>query len=161
MTNRPGLPSALSLSYGTLGLVTAGTGAGLIWGAANLQSPTTYSTAGPELFPYLIGGGLVLLGLLVLLDVIRKIVPGEFCVELRWSSMAWVLGGLLVHLSLVETLGWIFASTLLFMMGARGFGSRRPFADLVLGLGLAIGTVLLFQTVLGLRLPSGPFSIPF
>jgi putative tricarboxylic transport membrane protein len=161
MTLSRNLPAVVTLSYGGFGLVVAGVGAGLIWEARGFESSISYSSAGPEVFPYLVGGGLVVLGLLVLLDVVRRIKPAEYCFELEWKPVVWILAGLIVHLLVIGPLGWIVGSTLLFMFGARGFGSKRIFADLMIGLVLSIGTVVLFQNVLGLRLPAGPFASLF
>jgi putative tricarboxylic transport membrane protein len=54
--------------------------------------------------------------------------------------------------------GFIIASTLLFVMIARGFGSRQPVRDAVIAVVLAAVVFFLFTLGLGLSLPKGPFG---
>lgn len=64
-------------------------------------------------------------------------------------------GSIAVFILVLQFLGWIIASTLLFAAISHAFGSRRPMFDL--GVGFAIGciTQLLFAGMLGLALPTG------
>ena len=54
--------------------------------------------------------------------------------------------------------GFIIASTLLFVLVARGFGSRRPVRDASSRSSLAIAVFFIFTLGLGLSLPKGPFG---
>jgi putative tricarboxylic transport membrane protein len=56
---------------------------------------------------------------------------------------------------LLETLGWIPSSTILFMVVARAFGSRKIVKDAILGLALTAASFGLFNYGLDLNLPVG------
>jgi putative tricarboxylic transport membrane protein len=56
---------------------------------------------------------------------------------------------------LIEILGFIFASTILFVMVARGFNSRRWGLNIVTGLVLGSAVLAMFNYGLGLTLPAG------
>ncbi|MBD9529803.1 tripartite tricarboxylate transporter TctB family protein [Paracoccus sp. PAR01] len=76
-----------------------------------------------------------------------------------WKAVGWVSLGLI---SLIGTLwlqiGFVAGSTLLFAFTARAFGRRALIADLILGFILATGIFLLFNKLLTLALPMGPFE---
>jgi putative tricarboxylic transport membrane protein len=58
-------------------------------------------------------------------------------------------------MALMERLGWIPATTLLFMAAARAFGSRRWLVDGALGLTVAVLSFVIFNYGLDLNLPAG------
>ncbi|QAR27805.1 tripartite tricarboxylate transporter TctB family protein [Paracoccus denitrificans] len=76
-----------------------------------------------------------------------------------WKAVGWVALGLG---SLVAALwfgaGFILGSTLLFAFTARAFGRKAFPADLALGFVLATVIFLLFNKLLTLALPMGPFE---
>ena len=69
--------------------------------------------------------------------------------------MGLVSAGLIVQLLLLETVGWIPATTLLFVAVTRAFGSRRLLTDAVIGLVLTSLAFVVFNYGLGLDLPVG------
>jgi putative tricarboxylic transport membrane protein len=123
---------------------------------SQIEVAPSHAAIGPTLFPFLIAGGLIVIGALVLREAIFGHVAherGGF--ELDWLAVALVSAGLIVQMFLLETVGWIPATTLLFVAVARAFGSRRLLTDAVIGLvltGLAFG---IFNYGLGLSLPVG------
>ena len=60
-----------------------------------------------------------------------------------------------MQMVLMERLGWIPATTLLFMATARAFGSRRWIVDGALGLAIAVLSFVIFNYGLELNLPAG------
>ena len=74
-----------------------------------------------------------------------------------WISFAIVSLGIVLHMVLISWAGFVLASTMLYLLIARGFDSRRPTRDLLIGLVLALAAYFLFTMALGLRLP--PFPI--
>lgn len=72
-----------------------------------------------------------------------------------WRTFGIVLGAVVVFAVILEPVGWILSSTLLFWIIAYALGSKRPIFDI--GVGLLIGSVvqLAFSAGLGLALPSG------
>ena len=123
---------------------------------AGLTVPPSHAAIGPRLFPFLIAFGLIIVGALLLREAFFGHVAherGRF--ELDWPAMAIVGAGLVVQMLLLETLGWIIATTILFMAGARAFGSRRLALDAAIGLVLTSLAFGLFNYGLGLSLPVG------
>jgi putative tricarboxylic transport membrane protein len=123
---------------------------------SRLEVASSHAAIGPTLFPFLIAGGLILIGALVLREAIFGHVAherGGF--ELDWLAVALVSAGLIVQMLLLETVGWIPATTLLFVAVTRAFGSRRLLTDAVIGLALASLAFVVFNYGLGLDLPVG------
>jgi putative tricarboxylic transport membrane protein len=116
---------------------------------------STNAVVGPALFPYLISAGLVIVGVALLREAISGHVAHAGGMELDWIAVALVSAGLIIQMFLLETLGWIPASALLFMAVARAFGSRRLVIDAVLGLALTAASFVVFNYGLGLNLPGG------
>jgi putative tricarboxylic transport membrane protein len=69
--------------------------------------------------------------------------------------MALVSAGLLVQMLLLEGLGWIIATTLLFVAATLAFGSRRLLLDAGIGVVLTGLAFVVFNHGLGLTLPTG------
>jgi putative tricarboxylic transport membrane protein len=55
----------------------------------------------------------------------------------------------------LDLLGWVIAAALLFWCVARGFGSTKPLASLVVGFTLSSLAYIAFDMALGMSLPSG------
>jgi len=54
-------------------------------------------------------------------------------------ALTWLVLGLVLNATLINQLGFIIASTLMFFCTARAFGSRRALHDVAIGLAFAIG----------------------
>ncbi|EWY37667.1 C4-dicarboxylate ABC transporter [Skermanella stibiiresistens SB22] len=110
---------------------------------------------GPRLFPFLIAGGLLVIGAVLLREALAGHVAHERGLELDWRAVALVSTGLIVEMLLMEYAGWIVAAALLFAFTARAFLSRRILVDAGLGLALAILAFVVFNYGLDLGLPGG------
>jgi putative tricarboxylic transport membrane protein len=131
--------------------------AGLLffWGTSEIHVAPTYSKVGPRVFPFAVAGGLVLLGILYLLESWRGIqTPTDEHTISIWP-VAVISAGIVLDALLFEWLGFILSSALLFLLVAIGFGSRMYLRDLVLGFALATAAYFTFVYGLGLSLPSG------
>ncbi len=71
----------------------------------------------------------------------------------RVHAVVWVSAGLLVDALVIEHVGFVFASTVLFALAARGFGSKRWAYNVVIGLLLSWPIYIGFTMGLGLSLP--------
>ena len=121
----------------------------------------------PRAIPQFVGGGLVLLGIWYVIDVIRA--PhhtggGEDAEDIDpdattdWGVIAIIAVALVVYALLIERAGFIIASTLVFVISSIAMGSRRYLHTLVFGVILAIAVFLVFDHWLGVRLPEGWLS---
>jgi putative tricarboxylic transport membrane protein len=120
-----------------------------------LKVASTHATVGPRLFPFLVAAGLVVVGALVLHQALFGHIAHERGFELDWVAVALVSAGLVAQLLLLETVGWVLATTLLFVAVARAFGSRRLAVDAAIGVVLASLAFAVFNYGLGLSLPTG------
>src|SRR4051812_20200777 len=80
---------------------------------SRIEVAPTHAMIGPTLFPHLIGGGLIVIGALVLREAFFGHVAherGNF--ELDWLAVALVSAGLIVQMFLLESVGWIIATTI-------------------------------------------------
>lgn len=113
------------------------------------------AAVGPRLFPFLIATGLIVVGVALLREAFFGHVAHERGWELDWQAVALVSAGLIVQLLLLESLGWIIATTLLFVAATLAFGSRRLVLDVAIGVVLTGFAFVMFNYGLGLTLPTG------
>ncbi len=146
-----------NLRYGeaVLGLCVLGLGLFIALQTFRMKVAPIHAAVGPRLFPYLIGAGLIVLGILVLREAWFGRIAHAEGVELDWPPVGIIAAGLVLQMLLLERLGWILAGGLLFMVVARAFGSPRVHLDAALGLVLAGLIFVLFNYGLDLRLPAG------
>jgi putative tricarboxylic transport membrane protein len=158
LLRRPADLGALALALGVTGL-------GVFYAVETLSIADIpgYARIGPTAFPAIVAAGLVAVGLALVWLALK---PGGSAAReggeagglWDWSAFAWVSGGLVAHLLLVNPAGFIPASTLLFAVVARAFGSRRLGRDLAVALALAVVVYAGFTYGLDLSLPRGPLE---
>lgn len=118
----------------------------------------------PRAIPQFVGGGLVLVGIWYVIDIMRAPHPiggGEDAEDIDpdattdWGVIAIIAVALVIFALLIERAGFIIASTLMFTISSMAMGSRRYVHNLVFGAILATAVFLVFDTWLGVRLPEG------
>jgi putative tricarboxylic transport membrane protein len=142
----------------SLGLIALGVF--LLYQTSQIDVAVTYARVGPRVFPWMISGVLVLLGILLLRDGltgrwVKDDSEAEVLPPPDRKSLQWLGLGLLLYLAAVTYGGFAIASGLLFAFVARAFGSRRIAIDLALGLVIGIVIYIGFHHGLGLTLPGG------
>lgn len=70
------------------------------------------------------------------------------------AGAAWVSAGLVGVALLINHIGFVLAAALLFVMAARGFGSRRLTRDVAVGIALTSPVFWIFTRGLGVSLPA-------
>lgn len=127
-----------------------------------IASDGGYSAVGPRFAPMAVGVGLLVIGLLLLRQVLtggwREMAPPPD-EPMHAPSFLWIAGGLAAQMAIIGIVGFTIASTLLFVAVARGFGSRKPVHDTIIGLVLTAAVFLFFTRVLGLALPASPIGV--
>lgn len=118
---------------------------------------------GPRTVPFVIGGGLLLVAVLLALDVLRggrgEAESGED-VDLDepadWRTVLLLTGVFLAAAVLIGPLGFPIAGALLFWGSAYALGSRHHGRDPLIAAGLSLATYFVFDNLLGVPLPGGP-----
>jgi putative tricarboxylic transport membrane protein len=135
-------------------------GISVILGTQNIPGAAGYARVGPRVFPYLIGSGLLILGGILSWQAVAggwRNVPLDQDEHRSpdWAAFAIISAAVILHMVSIGWAGFILASTFLFILIARGFGSRRPLRDIVAGLVLSTVAFFAFTHGLGLKLPNG------
>jgi len=117
---------------------------------------------GPRVFPYVIGAGTIVLGVLLVLATLRGDVPqaeGGEDVDLRqpadWVTVGKLVGVLMFTVLTVSFLGWAISGAVLFVGSAWSLGSRTLVRDVIVGLVLSVSSWYAFHEGLGVILPAG------
>lgn len=117
---------------------------------------------GPQVFPFLVSAILLGSGAFLLVAALRgKIATPEGGEDIDpdaktdWWTILKLVGLVVGVIVLLEILGWWLVAALLFGGASWTLGAKRPWIAFLVGLGLGIGTQLLFGEGLGLSLPRG------
>jgi putative tricarboxylic transport membrane protein len=116
---------------------------------------------GPRVFPYLVGGGMCVLAVLLGIATARgDVAQGEEGEDVDLTSPAdWVtvlklVGILVLNLVLVNLVGWAITGALLFAGAAWALGSKSLVGDLIVGAVMSVASWYFFW-YLGVPLPAG------
>jgi putative tricarboxylic transport membrane protein len=142
------------MAVGVIGL-----GLFFLFGAWAIAVLPSYARIGPRFFPYIVGSGLLGAGLLLLWQAVRAPKHAVPEVPEDWAAVSRITTGLVLNVALMEWAGYILVTTLLFILAARGLGSRRYVTSALAGFILALTTHLAFTRLLDLRLPAGLLEI--
>ncbi|MFD0424815.1 tripartite tricarboxylate transporter TctB family protein [Streptomyces parvus] len=118
---------------------------------------------GPRTVPFVVGAGLLLVGALLAVDVLRGgrgEAEGGEDVDLDepadWRTVLLLTGVFLATAVLIGPLGFPIAGALLFWGSAYALGSRHHDRDPLIAAGLSLFTYFVFDNLLGVPLPGGP-----
>jgi putative tricarboxylic transport membrane protein len=138
-------------------------GAYILFETRGIAGAQGYEQLGPRLFPMLIGASMMLCGV----GLSWQSLSGgwhdmpEQSEHKRpdWFAFGVISAALVLHMALVGIVGFVLATTLMFTLAARGFGSRRWKRDVATGAALSTVTFYLFTLALGLHLPASPLGV--
>jgi putative tricarboxylic transport membrane protein len=146
------------LARGDLGIAIGVIVLGLIAAWQTTEIPqSAYAAVGPRAFAWAAAFMLIVMGGLLALDALRggwSHETDDFG-EVDWPGGLWMLGGLLANVALIDIVGFILASTVLFALTARAFGSRQLMRDAIIGFLLAFVAYIGFDRVLGYKIGTG------
>ena len=128
--------------------------------SGNIPQGQSGSGVGPRAFPYLVGCGLVVCGVLLVWRALAggwRNMPDDQAAHVTpdWRAFATISAGIVLQMVLIGWAGFILAGIVLFVLVARGFGSTRLVRDLVIGVVLVTLAYLTFTRLLSLSLPAG------
>ena len=153
MTGQPGTGRRPDGAAFFIAALLAAFGAVLLWNAFTIPDKGGYAGIGPAAMPKLVGGMLLLLALVTLLQGLRTRiadVPRQNPVPLFLIG-----GGLAAQIATLHVLGFTIATGLLFAATAAAFGKRNVLLTLPVGLVLAFAVYGVFDRLLQLNLPGG------
>jgi putative tricarboxylic transport membrane protein len=74
------------------------------------------------------------------------------------APVIWVIAGLACQMLLLRVAGFSIATGLLFALTARGFGRRKLWISIPVGIAFSFVVWVIFARLLQLTLPAGPFE---
>jgi putative tricarboxylic transport membrane protein len=146
------------LAKGDLGVAIGVVVLGLVAAWQTTEIPqSAYAAVGPRAFAWAASAMLVVMGAFLAFDALRggwSHETDDFG-EVDWPGGLWMLGGLVANVALIDVIGFILSSTVLFVFTARAFGSRQIARDAIIGFLLAFISYIGFDRVLGYKIGSG------
>lgn len=125
------------------------------WQTSVIPDNAIYAKVGPKIIPWLATVLLAVMGLLLTIAGLRGGWEHEDAGETDYRSLGLLLLGLILNIVLIDRAGFIIASTVLFGMTARAFGSRQILSDVSIGFSLALVAYLGFDRGLGYKIGTG------
>ncbi len=135
----------------------------IVWQATLIRLTPAYSKVGPRVIPYVVGAGLVVVGIWLAYEALTgrasagtaESEDADPTLPTDWRTVGLLGLALLAYLVLIERAGFIIASATLFVTAAFAMGSRRLARDIAIGIVMAAILYLVFSRGLGLSLPAG------
>jgi len=159
---RPGRHTVVDRAQYGLAAAVAVIGGYVIWDASTLHPAFADQPVQPSSVPYVVGGALIALGVLLAVATARGDRPqaeaGEdvdLTTPADWVTVAKLVGVFAVNIALIDWLGWAITGALLFAGTAGVLGSRSHARDLAIGVVLSVGTWYGFYVGLGIPIPAG------
>ena len=128
----------------------------MFWDVSRLSAVANYSRIGPATVPFFIACVLVVLAIWTALEARRGDFPEREHQDV--GPVVWIVGGLVAQLLLLTTAGFSIATGILFAAAAAGFGRRKLWITIPVGIVLCLGIWLIFAGLLQLSLPAGPLE---
>lgn len=125
------------------------------WQTTLIPDNAVYAKVGPKVIPWLATSVLGVLGVALTFQGWRGGWDNGEAGALDYRSLGILLLGLVLNVTLIDVAGFIIASTVLFLLTARAFGSRHILRDAAIGFVLTTIAYIGFDRVLGYRIGSG------
>lgn len=144
--------AALGIAAGLFGLAIV-----IYSDASSYPVRRSYAQFGPEIVPFIIAGGIVVLAAITAISAWRG--GFEARERLNVGGVGWLVGAILAEIVMLYAgTGFIPASTVLFACAARAFGQTTHLLNVAIGAAMSTLLFLLFRYGLGLALPNGPLE---
>ena len=134
----------------------------VVFDTANMLVPPASGTVGPQIFPYLVSGFLILVSIGIIIQVLRGNLGqpegtefGETIEKTDFKSLLVVAGSMATYPLLVERAGFIVATTVAFFGVSFAFGARNVVKNLVISVIFSAIVYFRFTRGLNVNLPSG------
>lgn len=128
----------------------------IFFDVARVKGAAGYSQVGPATVPEWIAFGLIGLAVWTVIEAFRGDFPERERQE--FGPVVWVVAGLAAQMLLLKTAGFSIATGVLFALVAAGFGRRKLWLTIPVGIAFCLGIWLIFAGLLQLSLPAGPLE---
>lgn len=129
---------------------------GMFAGVSLTYKLGTAGRMGPGYFPFVLGGILVALGVVIALMALRKGNEGPPVEKFYWGPNFWVLGSICLFGVTLKIFGALVSGVLLVVLSGLGSTEFKLRDMLLLGIGLSIFCAAVFVWGLGLPIPLCP-----
>ena len=126
------------------------------WDAGRLAEMSNYSRIGPATVPHVVAIGLALLAVWTAFEAWRGDFPEREPIEVK--PVVFIVAGLAGQMLLLKTAGFSIATGVLFALTAFGFGRRKLWISLPIGIAFSFVVFIIFGRFLQLSLPAGPLE---
>ncbi|KGD98242.1 tripartite tricarboxylate transporter TctB family protein [Rhizobium sp. YS-1r] len=123
---------------------------------SRLKGTGGYSQVGPATVPDWIGFALIGLAIWTVIEAFRGDFPTRDKQEI--GPVVWIVAGLIAQMLLLRVAGFSIATGILFGLTAAGFGKRKLWITIPLGIVVCLFIWLIFAGLLQLALPAGPLE---
>ena len=143
-----------------VGLGVAGLGLLTAWQALVIPPTPVYAEVSAALVPWLVAVLLLALGIGLCASALRGgwshgLEDMQDPPPVNWRSLGLLAAGLVVQVALIDWLGFVIASTILYVLVCAAFGSRHPLRDLLIGAAVTLVAYLAFSRLLGVNIGAG------
>ena len=138
----------------------------VLYDTSKMLVPPGSGTVGPQIFPYLVSGFVILISLGLFVQIFRGNlgVPegtefGEVVEKTDFKSLAMVAGSMLTYPLLIERAGFIIASSVVFFGVAFAYGAKNLLKNLAICLIFSLIVYFAFSKGLNVSLPAGILGV--
>ena len=162
MTTRESTATTIDTAQYALAAFLAVAGIYVIIDASSLKDGFADQPVQPYAFPYVIGGALMVLAVLLAIVTARGDRPAaeegedvDLAEPADWVTVVKLVVVFVVNMALIDLLSWAVTGAILFAGSAWALGSRTLIRDVAIGAVLSVGSWYFFYSVLGLAMPAG------
>ena len=134
----------------------------VVFDTATMLVPPASGTIGPQIFPYLVSGFLILVSLGIIIQILRGNLGqpegtefGDTIEKTDFKTLLMVAGTMATYPLLIERAGFIIASTVAFFGVSFAFGAKNVPKNLLVSLLFSLIVYFSFTRGLNVNLPSG------
>ena len=134
----------------------------VVFDTATMLVPPASGTIGPQIFPYLVSGFLILVSLGIIIQILRGNLGqpegtefGDTIEKTDFKTLLIVAGTMATYPLLIERAGFIVASTVAFFGVSFAFGAKNVARNFLVSLIFSVIVYFSFTRGLNVNLPSG------
>ena len=134
----------------------------VVFDTATMLVPPASGTIGPQIFPYLVSGFLILVSLGIIIQILRGNLGqpegtefGDTIEKTDFKTLLIVAGTMATYPLLIERAGFIVASTVAFFGVSFAFGAKNVARNFLVSLIFSLIVYFSFTRGLNVNLPSG------